>query len=52
VGTVDPAGRSIHWSLDLPAGDCRVSVLDARGIVLSERPVTLGSETTVLEFAR
>lgn len=49
---VDGVLGSEPQSLDLPAGDCRVRLLDARGTVLSERPVTLGSEPTLLDLAR
>lgn len=38
--------------LDLPSGSYRVCLLDARGTVLSERSVTLGSEPTLLDLAR
>ncbi|HEX5050346.1 MAG TPA: carboxypeptidase regulatory-like domain-containing protein [Planctomycetota bacterium] len=52
LGLVDGVLGSEPQSLDLPAGDYRVCLLDSRGSVLSERPVTLGSETILLDLAR
>jgi len=49
-------GSRLHGSeprlLQLPAGCYRVALLDLHGAVLSQRSVTLGSETIALELAR
>ncbi len=38
--------------LQLPAGHYRVALLDPRGVVLSERRTTLGSQTVTLDLTR
>ena len=58
---VDESGRELvaglfHGSeprpLALPAGNYVVSLLDARGAVRSDRPVTLGSESVEVDLSR